>query len=201
MAREKKGLYFKAFCGRSGDLKFLNPKIMKSQQIKTKKTGRGSSPKQEEKLEQALLEVRRVTRVVAGGKRFRFRVIVAIGDKNGKVGVGIAKGADVTTAVEKAKKIARNNLITATIIDGTIPHEIRLKYGSAKILLRPAKRGRGIIAGGVLRTICSLAGIENITAKILGSSNKLNNARATLLALSSFRNRELKTFESDHAIT
>lgn len=153
---------------------------------------KGSEPRpessgREEKFEQVLLEIRRVTRVVAGGKRFRFRAVIVIGDKNGKVGVGVAKGADVSGAVDKAVKEAKKSLIPVKLHDGTISHEVKSKYGSAKILLKPTKKGRGIIAGKTMRVVCSLAGIENITGKVLGSSNKLNNARATIEALKSLK--------------
>jgi small subunit ribosomal protein S5 len=142
--------------------------------------------KKEDKFEQSLLEVKRVTRVVAGGKRFRFRAVVVIGDKRGQVGVGVAKGADVTLAVEKAVEKAKKSIDKVKIIKGTIPHEVRAKFGGARVLLKPASQGRGIIAGGAVRVVCNLAGIENISGKILGSPNKLNNARATVKALSMF---------------
>ena len=138
-------------------------------------------------LEQSLLEIKRVTRVVAGGKRFRFRAVVIVGDRKGKVGVGSAKGADVSGAVDKAAEKAKKKLTSVKIIKGTIPHEVRMKYGSANVLLKPAVSGRGIIAGGAVRVVCSLAGIADVVGKILGSSNKLNNARATIMALESFK--------------
>ncbi|OWK27204.1 MAG: 30S ribosomal protein S5 [Parcubacteria group bacterium GW2011_GWA2_38_13b] len=138
-------------------------------------------------LEQSLLEIKRVTRVVAGGKRFRFRAVVVVGDRKGRVGVGSAKGADVSGAVDKAAEKAKKKLIFVKIIKGTIPHEIRMKYGSANIMLKPAVSGKGIIAGGAVRVVCSLAGIADVIGKILGSSNKLNNARATIKALENFK--------------
>lgn len=138
-------------------------------------------------IEQSLLEIRRVARVVAGGKRFRFRAVVVVGDRHGKVGVGSAKGVDVSGAVDKAAEKAKKKLTSVRIVKGTIPHEIKMKYGSAKILLKPAVSGRGIIAGGAVRAVCSLAGIADVIGKILGSSNKLNNARATIKALGSFK--------------
>ena len=138
-------------------------------------------------LEQSLLEIKRVTRVVAGGKRFRFRAVVIVGDRKGKVGVGSAKGADVSGAVDKAAEKAKKKLTSVKIIKGTIPHEVRMKYGSANVLLKPAVSGRGIIAGGAVRVVCSLAGIADVVGKILGSSNKLNNAKATIMALESFK--------------
>ncbi|MEK7627361.1 MAG: 30S ribosomal protein S5 [Patescibacteria group bacterium] len=138
-------------------------------------------------IEQSLLEIRRVARVVAGGKRFRFRATVVVGDRQGRVGVGSAKGVDVSGAVDKAVEKAKKRLTFVKIIKGTIPHEVRMKYGSASILLKPAVSGRGIIAGGAVRVVCSLAGIVDVVGKILGSSNKLNNARATIKALESFK--------------
>lgn len=139
--------------------------------------------------EQKLLDVARVTRVVAGGRRFRFRVVVVVGNKNGKVGVGVAKGQDVTLAVEKAVVQAKKNLISVPIKSGTIPFEVEAKYGAAKVLLKPTPIGKGLVAGGVVRVICDLVGIKNISAKILSKSgNKLNNARATIEAL-----KKLKT--------
>jgi small subunit ribosomal protein S5 len=131
-----------------------------------------------------LLDLNRVTRVTGGGKRMRFRAVVIAGDKKGKIGIGVDKGKDVSQAVEKATRMARNNLITVAILKETIPHEVEVKYGPAKILLKPQKKGRGLVAGGAVRAICELAGIKNISSKILsGSKNKLNNARATMEAL------------------
>lgn len=135
--------------------------------------------------EQKVLDIRRTARMKAGGRRFSFRAVVIIGNKKGKVGLGIASGADVTLAVDKAVKQAKKYLVDIILTeDRTIPHEIRAKYGAARVLLKPTAKGRGIIAGGTIRTICLLGGIENITAKIIGrTNNKLNNARATLEAL------------------
>jgi small subunit ribosomal protein S5 len=144
-------------------------------------------PKVKEKpeFEQKLLDVARTARMVAGGRRFSFRAVVVIGNEKGKVGVGVAKGADVSIAVDKAVKQAKKNLITIPITeDGSISHKIEAKYSAAKVMLKPAPKGRGVIAGGTIRTICNLAGIANITAKVIGrTNNKLNNARATIKAL------------------
>jgi len=144
----------------------------------------------EKEFEQKLLDLARVTRVTAGGKNLRFRACVAVGDKNGKVGIGVAKGPDVAIAIDKAVRQAKKNLIEVPIINGTIPHWIKEKYGAAEILLRPAIQGKGIIAGGVIRVIAELAGIQNITAKMLGSHNKIANARATINAFSKFKKIE-----------
>jgi len=136
----------------------------------------------EKEFEQKLLDLARVTRVTAGGKNLRFRACVAIGNRNGRVGVGVAKGPDVAIAIEKAVRQAKKNLIEVPIVNGTIPHWIKEKYGAAEILLRPASAGKGLMAGGVIRAIAELAGIQNITAKMLGSNNKIANARATINA-------------------
>ncbi len=145
--------------------------------------------KEKPEFEQKLLDVARTARMVAGGRRFSFRVVVVIGNKKGKVGVGVAKGADVTIAVEKASKQAKKYLMEVLITEEkTIPHLVEAKYGAARVMLKPTTKGRGVIAGGTIRVICNLAGIENITAKILGrTNNKLNNARATILALQKLR--------------
>lgn len=142
--------------------------------------------------EQRLLDLRRVTRVVKGGRRFRFRATVAIGDRHGRVGVGVAKGSDVTDAISKAYASAKKSMVTVTLSGATIPHDIEVKLASARVLLKPAGEGRGLIAGGAVRTVAELAGIGDITSKSLGSSNKLNVARATVLALSRLRNVEKK---------
>lgn len=140
--------------------------------------------KEKSEFDQKVLDVARVTRVVAGGRRFRFRIVVAIGNRKGKVGIGIAKAQDVTTGVEKAVFDAKKNLIQVPIKEGSIPHEVLVKFGAAKILLKPAKRGKGMVAGGVVRVICDLAGIENLSSKVVSrSTNKLNNALATIEAL------------------
>ena len=136
-----------------------------------------------------VLDIRRVTRVVAGGKRFSFRATVVVGNGNGKIGVGVAKGADVAQSIEKATRDAKKNLIEFPIVGGTIPHEVYAKYSSAKVLMRPVYRASGIKAGGAVRAICNLAGIKNISSKIIGrTTNKLNNARAAIEALKKLKN-------------
>jgi len=141
--------------------------------------------REQDEFESKLLALDRVVRVTAGGKQLRFRAVVVVGDKKNRVGVGVAKGLDVAQAVEKATKVAKKHLITIPITKkGTIPHEVKAKYGAAVVLLRPQRVGRGLVAGGTVRVICALSGIQNISSKILGGTrNKLNNARATILAL------------------
>jgi small subunit ribosomal protein S5 len=146
--------------------------------------------KERSEFDQKVLDVARVTRVVAGGRRFSFRAVVALGNRKGKIGVGIAKGLDVSQAVEKAAADARKNFLIVPLKEGTIPHEVSAKYGAARIFLKPASTGRGLVVGGAARIICELTGIENISAKILSkSTNKLNNARATLEALKKLKVR------------
>ncbi len=144
--------------------------------------------REKSEFEQRVLDIRRVTRVVAGGKRFRFRATVILGDHKGRVGVGVDKGADTSEAIEKASRDARKNLILVPIKNNTIPHEVIGKFSSAVVLLKPAGEGKGIIAGGPVRVIADLAGIINVTSKILGTTtNKLNNARAAIEALKKFK--------------
>ncbi len=143
-------------------------------------------------MEQRILEVARVTRVMAGGKRMNFRACVAIGDKKGNVGVGLGKGADVTMAVNKAVNRAKKTMVNVPMVNETIPHEINLKMGAARLMFKPAKKGRGVIAGGVARIILELAGVKNVTSKALGSKNKINNARCTIEALRRLRRPEVK---------
>ena len=134
--------------------------------------------------ETKLLDLARVTRVTGGGKRLRFRAVVIAGDKKSKVGLGVDKGRDVSQSIEKATTKAKKNIISIAVVDGTIPHQVNAKVGPAMVLLKPQSKGRGLVAGGVVRAICDLAGIKNVSSKIIsGSKNKLNNARATMEAL------------------
>jgi len=146
-----------------------------------RKTGRREQTEKE--FSEQVVQIDRVARVVAGGKRLRFRAIVVVGNQSGKVGLGVEKANDVATAVRKAVKMAKKNLISVPIRNETIPHEILQSFGPAKVLLKPVSRGTGIIAGGPIRIIANLAGIRNISAKILGSQNKMNNLKATISAL------------------
>ena len=152
--------------------------------------------KKNEEFESKLLDLARVSRMTKGGRRLRFRAGMVIGDKKGRVGFGIAKGKDVAQAIEKATKAAKKNLITIPIKNETIPHQTEAKFGAAKILLKPQRKGRGTVAGGTVRIICNLAGIKNISSKIIGrTTNKLSNAMATIEALKKLKskNKEQKT--------
>ncbi len=132
------------------------------------------------------IDLSRVTRVVAGGKRMSFRATVAVGTKLGEVGLGVGKGLDVAQSLDKAKANAKKQIIRVLIKDGTIPHEVHGKFGAAHVIIKPAAKGRGVIAGSSVRSILTLAGYSDISAKILSTTkNKLNNARAALVALES----------------
>ncbi|OHA00392.1 MAG: 30S ribosomal protein S5 [Candidatus Sungbacteria bacterium RIFCSPHIGHO2_02_FULL_47_11] len=135
--------------------------------------------------DQRVLEVRRTARVIAGGRRFSFRAAVVVGNRNGKVGVGVGKGGDVATAVNKATRQAKKQIVVVPFNEHkTIPYVVEAKFSAARVLLKPAREGNGLVAGGPVRVVADLAGIQNLTAKILGSTtNKLNNARATVEAL------------------
>ncbi|MDD3098373.1 MAG: 30S ribosomal protein S5 [Candidatus Pacebacteria bacterium] len=153
--------------------------------------------------EEVVLDIARVTRVVAGGKRLSFRATVIVGNKEkNQVGVGVDKGKDVAQAIQKASNKAKKNLVIVPIINDTIPHEIQGKYKAAKIILKPAQRGKGIIAGGAVRTVLKLANVPNAIAKILGNtSNAINNARVTILTLSKLKvpSKKSESKEKQHA--
>lgn len=142
-----------------------------------------------EEFEQKLIEIRRVTRVQKGGKRMRFRALVAIGDHKGRVGYGLGKGADVSQAIAKATTAAKKRVITIPLVKETIPHAVRLRYKAASIYLKPAPKGTGIIAGGAIRQVLMVSGVANAVAKMLGSENKVNNVKLTIKALQSLKSK------------
>ena len=125
----------------------------------------------EKQFDERVVHVNRVARVVKGGRRFRFQALVVAGDHKGKVGVGVSKGADVTTAISKASEVAKKNLVKINLYNNTLPHEAEAKVSGAKILVMPASPGTGLIAGGVVRTVLEVTGIQNALSKSLGSSN------------------------------
>lgn len=148
-----------------------------------------NSPKERPEFEEVVVKVDRVTRVVKGGRRLRFRALVVIGDRNGRVGAGIAKDSEVQSAVRKASLVAKKNMITITLTEHkSIVHEITEKYGASTVFLKPASQGTSIIAGGAVRPVVTLAGIENILSKSLGSNNKVNVVMATMNALKRLSN-------------
>ena len=155
--------------------------------IQKKSTIKEAAKKEE--FDSKLLDLARVARVTKGGKQLRFRTVMIVGDRKKRVGLGVAKGLDVQQAVEKSTRLAKKNLFEIPIVGDTIPHEVYAKFGPAKVLLRPQRKGRGLVAGGTVRVICSLGGIKNISSKILGrTTNKLNNAMATIKALRKLKN-------------
>jgi len=144
---------------------------------------RPAMPREEKQFDERVVSIDRVARVVKGGRRFRFRALVIVGDRKGKVGAGTAKGADVTAAVAKATEKAKKNMIVAPVEKGTISHEHEVRFSGAQILLKPAAPGTGLIAGGVVRVVLEVAGVKDVLSKSIGSSNKINLAYATLKAL------------------
>jgi small subunit ribosomal protein S5 len=151
-----------------------------------------TNKKPEGEFEQYILDIARVTRVVAGGKRLSFRATVALGSKNGhRIGVGIGKGHDVSQAIEKAVYNAKRQMIEVSVKNGTIPFEVKAKYKAAEIILKPSQKGKGIIAGGAVRNLLKLANISDVTAKIVGkTSNAINNAQATMEAIQQLNIKE-----------
>ncbi len=154
--------------------------------------GKGKFGEKEKKdVESQTLDLARVVKVTGGGKQLHFRAVVVSGDKNGKIGVGVRKGRDVAQAIDKATRDSQKNMIQIPFSQETIPHEVMAKYGSAVVLLRPQEKGRGVVAGGVVRVICNLSGIKNISSKLISRSrNKLNIARATVLALKNLKSNK-----------
>lgn len=147
---------------------------------------RGRRPEmapEEKQFDERVVHIDRVARVVKGGRRFRFRALVVVGDRKNRVGIGTAKGADVTAAVTKATEIAKKHFITVPHYNGTIPHEVTAKVGGSNILVKPASPGTGLIAGGTVRVVLEVAGVKNALSKSLGSNNKTNAAYATIEAL------------------
>jgi len=140
--------------------------------------------------DQKVVEVKRVTRVVAGGKRMRFRALVVIGDRKGRVGMGLKKGADVAESVNKAINTAKKNMVTLPLINETIPHQILVKYKSSSLMMKPAKPGSGVIAGGAIRSVMELAGVKNVVSKMLGSNNKVNNIKAVFAAFQKMKSKK-----------
>ena len=147
--------------------------------------GRPELPKEEKQFEENVISIDRVARVVKGGRRFRFKALVVVGDRKKKVGVGVAKGTDVQMAVAKATDVAKKSMITVPIVNATIPHDIEVKIDGARVLLKRAAPGTGIIAGGVVRSVVAVTGITDLLSKSLGSTNKVNIAYATIEALKS----------------
>lgn len=156
---------------------------MNPQQMSSETTG--------PELTERMISLDRVARVVKGGRRFRFRAVVVVGDGQGQVGVGVGKGRDVASAIQKATAIARKNMIAVKLAGTTIAHEIMIKQGGARVFMKPAPEGTGVIAGGAVRSVLEVAGVRDVFTKSLGSTNKINNAYATITGLSSLKTSEV----------
>jgi small subunit ribosomal protein S5 len=158
-----------------------------AQQMQTRGPRRGDMPQVDKTFDERVVYVNRVARVVKGGRRFRFQALVIVGDHKGRVGVGVSKGADVSAAVTKATEVAKKHLLTIPMHEQTLTHDVEGKVSGSKILILPASAGTGLIAGGVVRTVLEVAGIENALSKSLGSANRINTAYATIDALAKMK--------------
>ena len=162
--------------------------------IKGNQKGKRFTARVKSEYEQKMVDIARTARVVSGGRRFSFRVAVIIGNRKGDVGIGLGKSTDTASAIDKAVRAAKKNIIKVPLTkNGSIPHEVEAKYASSIIMIKPAQQGRGLVAGSSVRTILDLAGVKNANAKIFSrSKNKLNNAKAALKALGKFDNSSKK---------
>jgi small subunit ribosomal protein S5 len=144
----------------------------------------------ESEFQERVIQIRRVTKVVKGGKRMKFRVVVVVGDTQGRVGVGVGKAAEIPNAVRKGIEDAKKSLLTVSLSGTTIPHEVLGKLGAGKVFLKPAVAGTGVIAGGSVRAVLELAGVKDVLSKSLGSNNAVNMAKAALVALNMLKSPE-----------
>lgn len=158
---------------------------------KPRQNRRGQKDKTPKEYEEVMVDISRVTKVTRGGRQLKFRATMVIGNRKGKVGVGTGKSGEVTGAIQKAVNKAKKNLIEIPIQKDSIPHNVKVKYKSAKVLIMPAAAGTGLIAGSSIRQVLELAGIKNVLAKRFGSTSKLNNAKATIKALAELRHNPL----------
>lgn len=161
--------------------------------------GRGRDDRPKSEFEENVLQVDRVSRTVKGGKRTRFRALIIIGNRNGKVGIGVGKAAEVADAVAKASVYAHRHIMEVPIVNGTIPYPIEISRGAAHLILKPAKPGTSVIAGGTIRVISNLAGIKNLVSKIIGTANKINNAQTMLEALEILKKKADSKSEAKNA--
>ena len=162
----------------------------KRDDFKRERKGGERRERKQDEFDKTLVAVRRVTKVVKGGRTMRFSALVVVGNRKGQVGIGTGRAKEVPAAIDKATLQARNNLVNVNIVNGTIPHDIVGKYGTSKVLMFPAKEGCGVIAGGGTRAVLELAGVKDIVTKIHGSTNKINCVKATLKGLTALRTKE-----------
>jgi small subunit ribosomal protein S5 len=164
---------------------------------------RNSRQASQDGFEEQIVQVNRVSKKTKGGNKIGFSVLMVVGDKNGKVGIGLGKAGDVSSAIRKGVTLAKKHVINVPIVNETIPFEFRIKLGAAKVLLKPAPKGSGVIAGGAVRSVVSLSGIKNISSKVLGTNNKASNVYATIEALerlSARYKREMQTRKEKNAV-
>jgi len=171
---------------------------------KPQRNNKKRSKREKPEFDQNIVDLARVTRVTKGGKHLSFRALVLIGDRKGRVGYGVQKGADVQIAVDKAVKQAKKNIMNVPFDKETIPHRVEAKFKGAKVMIKPAPQGSGIIAGGAVRTVLDFAGVPNASAKMIGkSNNKIANVKATFEALKLFKPEAIafvnKSREADRA--
>lgn len=150
---------------------------------------------QRDEFEEKIVKINRVSKKTKGGNKIGFSALAVVGDRKGKVGIGLGKAPDVSNAIRKGILLARKHLITVPIVNGTIPHRVDVKIGAARIMLKPAPVGSGVIAGGAVRSVVSAAGIQNISSKVLGTKNQASNVHATLEALRSLSERKAESEE------
>lgn len=156
---------------------------------------------EQDKFEEKIVQINRVSKKTKGGNKMRFAALVVVGNRRGRVGVGLGKSNDVSSAIIKAVSQAKKKMIDVTIINDTIPHAITVKEGAAQILLKPAPAGTGIIAGGAIRSVVEVAGIRNISSKILGTGNKASNVHAVFAALRKLNNEPLQNVVSSARVS
>ena len=154
-----------------------------------RRDNRGGNERSSDGFEEQIVNINRVSKKTKGGNKVGFAALAVVGDKKGKVGVGLGKAPDVSSAIRKGVLLAKKHLVTVPIKNGTIPFRIEIKLGAARLILKPAPPGSGVIAGGAVRSVVSAAGIQNISSKILGTTNKLSNVYATLAALRELEER------------
>jgi len=161
--------------------------------------GKFDGAKQKPEFEERVVEISRVSRVVKGGRRIRFRILVVIGNQRGKIGYGIAKANEVSVGIKKAVNQAKKKMIEVPIVNGTIPYQVVQELGNAKIFLKPASQGTSIVAGGVIRVIAELAGIKNLLSKVIGTQNKVNNVKAVFEAFKNFDPDKVEIIKNRYA--
>jgi len=190
MDKEDKGITFPT----TDDATAAPDGVRRGRRVASRESNRRDGPDKREKeqseWEEKIIQVRRVTKVVKGGKKLSFRAVVAVGNGKGQVGIGVGKASEVVSAIQKGVVDAKKSLISVPLVGATIPHQIMGKTGSSRILLRPAAKGTGVIAGGAARAILELAGVGDVLSKSLGARSPLNVARATVDGL-----KNLRTFE------